>query len=204
MGAALRAADPSDPVPSCPGWTVADLTAHLTTVHRWAWAALDGASPPPYDEKPATPQDYVDAATAMVSRLRELPQDAPCWTFDRADRTAGFWRRRQLQEVSIHRWDVAQHAIDPVIARDGIDEVVTFFVPRQLGAGWTTVPAGTVVIDDGTRTWPVVTGDGPAVLVRATAPDLNLLLWGRRKLDEVSVDGDATFAAAVFAAALTP
>lgn len=204
MAATLRAEDPSRPVPSCPGWTIADLTTHLTAVHRWARGALRHEGPPPYDETPATAEDYAASAADLVGALRALDEDAPCWTFNRDDPTAGFWRRRQLQEVSIHRWDVAQHAIDPVVAAAGIDEVVTFFLPRQLATGRATVPGGTVVLDDGTQSWALVAGDGPHAVVRATAPELNLLLWGRRTLDEVSVEGDGAFAAAVFAAALTP
>jgi uncharacterized protein (TIGR03083 family) len=116
MAAALRTADPARDVPSCPGWTVQALTDHITAVHRWVLGALRNEGAPPYDETPATPDDYWQAASELVTRLRELPQDAPCWTFDRDDRPAAFWRRRQLQEVSVHRWDVDQHEIDETIA----------------------------------------------------------------------------------------
>jgi uncharacterized protein (TIGR03083 family) len=204
MAAALRAADPVRVVESCPGWTVADLTSHVTAVHHWVLGALRNEGPPPYDEVPADADAYAAASTSLVSRLRELPADAPCWTFNRDDATAGFWRRRQLQEVSIHRWDVDGHALDPVIAGDGVAEVVDFFLPRQVKAGRTTLPAGRVVLDSGTSSWTLVDGEGPRAVVGADAATLNLLLWGRRTLDDVTVEGDTGFAAAVFAAALTP
>lgn len=204
MAAALRAADPARDVPSCPGWTVQDLTNHLTAVHRWVLGALRDEGSPPYDERPASPEDYAAAGAQMVARLGELPLDAPCWTFDRDDRTAAFWRRRQLQEVSVHRWDVEQHEIDDTIAAAGVDEVVSFFLPRQLALGRTTVPEGGLVLVAPTRTWELLPGAEPAARVVGSAADLNLLLWGRRTLDEVRVEGDAAFAAAVFAAALTP
>jgi uncharacterized protein (TIGR03083 family) len=205
MADALRAADATREVPSCPGWTVQDLANHLTAVHRWVLLALRDEGSPPYDESVlSTPDDYAAVADELVARLHVLPLDAPCWTFDRDDRTAAFWRRRQLQEVSVHRWDVDQHEIDRVIAEAGVDEVVSFFLPRQLALGRTTLPAGHVGLDSGEAMWTLVDGDGPRATVHGSAADLNLLLWGRRTLDEVTVEGDAAFAAAVFAAQLTP
>lgn len=204
MAAALRAAGPERPVPSCPGWTVADLTAHVTAVHRWVLGALENAGTPPYDEKPASPDDYADAAQAMVARLRELPADAPCWTFDRDDRTAAFWRRRQLQEVSVHRWDVDGHELDPQVAEAGVDEVVRFFVPRQLHQGRLTLPPGTVVLDSGSRTWTLGGGDGPTATVTGSVQDLDLVLWGRGDAANLSVSGDEHLVKAVLAGGLTP
>lgn len=204
MAALLRDTDPARPVPSCPGWTVADLTAHLTGVHRWVLAALRDEGTPPYDEQPTSPAEYAEAATAMVARLRELPEDAPCWTFDRDDRTAGFWRRRQLQEVSVHRWDVDQHEIDPQVAEAGVTEVVAFFLPRQLHLGRLTLPPGTVTLDAGDRSWTLGGAEGPTATVRGTVQQLDLLLWGRLGTDNLSVSGDEDLAMAVLAGGLTP
>jgi uncharacterized protein (TIGR03083 family) len=205
MAAALRAADLAAPVDGCPGWTVQDLCNHLAAVHRWAAAALEDAGPPPYDESVvSTPGDYEQAGGALVRRLRELPGDAPCWTFDKQNRTASFWRRRQLHEVSVHRWDVERHALDPAVAEDGVDEVVAFFLPRQLALGRTQLPPGTLVLDSGTRTWSLQEADGPRATVSADASTLNLLLWGRRTLEDTTVEGDRAFAAALLGSSLTP
>jgi uncharacterized protein (TIGR03083 family) len=205
MAAALRAADPVRPVEHCPGWDVQTLANHITAVHRWVLGALKNEGSPPFDESVhSSPDDYAEVAGALVARLRELPEDAPCWTFNKDDRTAGFWRRRQLQEVSVHRWDVEQHAIDPAIATAGIEEVATFFLPRQLATGRTTLPAGTLVLDGGDRRWTLAEGDGPRAAVAADTPALNLLLWGRRTLEDTTVEGDRAFATAFFDAALTP
>jgi uncharacterized protein (TIGR03083 family) len=205
MAAALRAADPARAVECCPGWAVQDLTNHISAVHRWVLGALLNEGSPPYDESvPSTADDYAVAARAMVERLRELPSDAPCWTFNKDDQTAGFWRRRQLQEVSIHRWDVDQHGIAPVVAADGVSEVLDFFLPRMISRGKATLPAGTLTLDDGAQTWTLAAGDGPTARVSGTTEDLNLALWGRRELAALAVNGDQRFAAAVFAAALTP
>jgi len=52
--------------------------------------------------------------------------------------------------------------------------------------------------------WTLTDGEGPQAVVHADAPTLNLLLWGRRTLEDTVVTGDTAFAAEVFAAALTP
>jgi hypothetical protein len=45
---AAQAADPDDDVPTCPGWTVRRLVAHVGRVHRTATAGvLDGTVEPP-------------------------------------------------------------------------------------------------------------------------------------------------------------
>lgn len=184
MAGVVRDADLAAPVPACPGWTVADVVAHLTGVHRWVLKALDSDGPPPYDEEP---QDdpagaYERHATALVERLRALAPDTPAWTFDRHDQTAGFWRRRQLHEVSIHRWDVAPYRLSDEVAEDGVDEVLDFFLPRQIGTGRTTVPEGTLRLVSPERAWAF--GDGrPVQTAQGTASDLALGLWRRVDLD---------------------
>ena len=203
LAALLRDTEPARPVPACPGWTVADLTAHLTAVHRWARAALGDAGNPPYDEVPATAQEYAAAATALVTRLRALPADAPAWTFDRDDRTAGFWRRRQLHEVVVHRWDLAHQEVDAAVAEDGVDEVIGFFVPRQVRLGRAVLPDGVVALTCGTRTWELGTGDTRA-RVSGAATDLYLALWGRQGLENLSVTGDERLATAMLRSGLTP
>ena len=187
MQAAIAAADPGAAVPSCPGWAVRDLTGHIIGVHTWVTATLGNPAPADFAE-PA--QDggadvlaarYGEAGQALLQRLRELPPDAPSWTFDQHDRTAGFWRRRQLHEVSVHRWDVEPYAMDDDVASDGVDEVIGFLLPRQIAQGRVTLPPGTLRLVSPDRTWTV--GDGePAAEVQASAQDLLLALWGRRDL----------------------
>ena len=184
MVGVLRDADLAAPVTACPGWTVADLVAHLSGVHRWVVRALDDDGPPPYDEDPQPDPvgDYERQATAMVDKLRSLPADAPSWTFDKHDQTAGFWRRRQLHEIAVHRWDVQPYVLEPSVAEDGVDEVLDFFLPRQVGAGRTTVPDGTLRLITPERTWAF--GDGrPVQTAQGTASDLCLGLWRRVEID---------------------
>ena len=38
-------ADQSAPVPTCPGWTVADVVEHVGTLYRWSAAHVATAAP---------------------------------------------------------------------------------------------------------------------------------------------------------------
>lgn len=179
MTAALGSADLGAAVSACPGWSVADLATHVTAIHRWALAALESTSPPVYDESPAPDPvaAYAEAGRALVERLRALPADAPAWTFDRANRTASFWARRQVHELSVHRWDVAAYDVSDEVAVDGVDEVMTFFAPRQVALGRTQLPGGALVVRTGDRTWAL--GEGAATVVEGPPAEVLLGLWGR-------------------------
>ncbi len=181
MAAALGTHDPDQPVVACPGWTLRDVTGHLIGVHTWARAALDSPGPPPYDEPRVEggadelARAYEQAAAALMARLRELPPSAPAWTFDKTNRTAGFWSRRQVHEVALHRWDVAPYVLGEALARDGIDEVLTFFAPRQVSRG--LVPPGRLELclpDE-----MIGFGQGEVTRVEGTCADVLLRLWGR-------------------------
>jgi uncharacterized protein (TIGR03083 family) len=163
---------------------VRDVAGHLTGVHRWVVGALENDGPPPYDETPGADVvgDYEQAATAMVARLRELPQDAPAWTFDKHNQTASFWRRRQVHEIAVHRYDVQPYVRDTVVAEDGVDEVLDFFLPRQVASGRTELPEGTLRLISPEKAWAF--GDGrPVQTIQGTASDLVLSLWRRVEAD---------------------
>ena len=180
MTKALQQADPAAAVPGCPGWTVRELAAHVIAVHRWATRALDSETPPPYEEQPADDlcTAYAEAAQALLARLRELPADHPCWTFDRLNPTASFWRRRQTLELAVHLWDVAAYDIPDAAAVDGLDEVVDFFLPRQLHLGRTTLPDGTLTLVSPGRTWRIGQGTEETV-VEGSPADLLLAVYQR-------------------------
>lgn len=183
MTSALLAADPAREVAACPGWTVRELAGHVTGVHRWALAALSSDTPPPYDETPTDgdlAEAYAAAGQALVARLRDLPPDHACWTFDKSNRSASFWRRRQVHELAVHRWDVAPYDLTEEVAEDGIDEVLDFMLPRQLHAGRSTLPPGTLHLAAPARSWSIGQG-APETTVNGSASDLLLSLWGRGK-----------------------
>lgn len=139
-------------VPTCPRWTVADLLAHQTTVHRWAAAHLSGgdpeAAPTERDLLPSVPDlraHYAEGLALLLEALRTAPPDLEAMTFLRdAPAPREFWARRQAHETTVHAVDaqaaalgraptaleVASEGLTPEVALDGLDELVCGFVTR--------------------------------------------------------------------------
>ena len=209
----------AEPVPSCPGWTVADLARHLGGVHRWArQVVLVGQSREP--QGPTDPEQvrpwFHDGAAALIDTLAGTDPGQPCWTLA-GPGDAAFWMRRQAHETTLHRWDAATglgipSSIDEAVAADGIDEVATVFVPRQIRLGRLTPGPEVIdlVTDSGqrkrvsTNTTPPATP--PTVVVSGPAETLLLLLWKRTSLDDdkLSVSGDRLDADRLLGRPLTP
>lgn len=202
-------------VPGCPGWTVGDLGRHLGGIHRWAREAVLGGP----GEEPAGPDDAAlpawlrEGAALLVDTLRAQDPDAPCWGFGPPPRTVRFWLRRQAHETSVHRWD-AQTALglparlDDALALDGLDEVATVFLPRQLRLGRLEGTGTELLLQpDGAPALPLrVGGDERRVAVAGPAEALLLLVWGRLPLSDprLSIHGDADLAADTLSLPLVP
>ncbi|MEJ7770706.1 MAG: maleylpyruvate isomerase family mycothiol-dependent enzyme [Geodermatophilaceae bacterium] len=139
----LAGVDPAVPVPTCPGWTAADLVWHLTEV-QWFWGSIAGgritdedAADAAEEDKPPRPTDYREllalcgtARERLTAAVADGPDDAALWSWA-AEQTLRFTRRRQAHEALIHRVDaeltagLAVRSIDARLAADGIDEVLT-------------------------------------------------------------------------------
>lgn len=233
----LATADLASAVPSCPGWDLTRLAWHLGDVHRWARRAVveghpghqpDEVGPRDRDELVAW---YREAADGLVDALRSADPDSGCWTFGPKPRTASFWFCRQDHETWMHLWDAANAAAaaaggpptgeaafwDPVLAADGIHEVATMFLPRQVRLD--RIPPLERVLalqpDDAVGRWLLAgDGTGPAsgpdvpadACLHGPAEVLLLLLWKRADLADprIAVDGDPVAAHEVLASALTP
>ncbi|SDO77530.1 TIGR03083 family protein [Klenkia soli] len=216
----LASADLAAPVPSCPGWSLADLGRHTGSVHLWAREALRGDRAP--DEQPgpaddaAVPAFYADAAGLLLEALRTTPPTTPCWTLDRTDRTAASWSRRQAHEVTLHHHDATSALGEPAaipapVALDGVDEVLGLFLPRQVRLGRVTATDDVVHLTpaESGAVLPVGTGDlaaAPVGTVAGPAEALLLLLWRRitPSDDRVEIRGDRSAVAAVLDRPLTP
>lgn len=228
------------PVPSCPGWDVADLLRHVGFVHRWASGYVAGSVtsmvdvPGEADVLTLGPGDDVlldwfrAGHADLVRALDEADPRLDCWTFLAAASPRAFWARRQAHETTIHRVDVEQAlaggaqpgpgpgpAPGPIPARlaaDGVDELLTGFLPRNSRrTSWRHTP-GTLALhaDDGAGAaahWLVTTqagrvevarGPGPADCdVTGRAAVLYLLLWNRGGTQDLDVRGDASHLAAL-------
>src|SRR5689334_21005500 len=62
------------PVPSCPGWSLADLVEHVGGVHQWATHAVvvgnpNGRPTPAPSAQPALAGWYREAADALIGTL---------------------------------------------------------------------------------------------------------------------------------------
>jgi uncharacterized protein (TIGR03083 family) len=204
------------PVPWVPEWRIRDLIGHLGTVHRWATAILRAGTTerPPTEATQQPPADenllewYETGLVELVATLRTTPPDAPAWHMSpAADKVAASWGRRQAHELAVHRMDLEVAAgvpltqVDPLLAEDGVDELLAVVVPRWAHTeplAGATATVGVTCTDTG-RTWSVRvirgavtvaagrTGD-EAAQVRGTATQLLLHLWGRPA--DVVVEGD--------------
>jgi len=222
--AAADTADPTQPVPPCPDWTIADLVWHLGEVH-WFWGTdvERRASGPEEMEKgrPARPADYGELvawgraqADRMIQLLEATADDVPVWTWalNESDHNVAFVRRHQVQEAAVHRWDMETAAtgqpqpIEPDVAADSIDEVLAITLPW--GARPDKPLPGSVHIHctDTEGEW-FVHPDGRVernhakgdVALRGSASDLLLALYSRISLGDVDVVGDASVADEILA-----
>jgi uncharacterized protein (TIGR03083 family) len=221
-GAALReaaaAAGLDTKVPTCPAWNVAELVTHQGMVHRWAAANLRGDA----DHKTADSKAKAAAAAdllawyaaglaALIDTVRATADDATAMVFLKdAPPPRRFWARRQAHETTIHcadaisamhgRWlTAADVEIDPAVAADGIDELLTGFIPRGKGQLHSSEPYTLLVrTDDTGHAWTVRISDGPIVTdpsgaersdvtFSGTAAQLYLSLWNRA--DEITAAG---------------
>jgi uncharacterized protein (TIGR03083 family) len=218
--ATAESADPTLGVPSCPGWTIADLVWHLGEVH-WFWATdveLRATEPESVERsKPARPGDYGDllgwgrAQTArLLQFLDETPGDTRVWTWarDEADHTVAFVRRHQVQEAAVHRWDMQLAATDatsdpisPDVASDAIDEFLSATVPWGVRGDKPLSGSVHIHCTDTEGEW-FLHADGRLerihakgdVAMRGTASDLILALYERVPLEALDVIGDTALA----------
>ncbi|HET7682492.1 MAG TPA: maleylpyruvate isomerase family mycothiol-dependent enzyme [Marmoricola sp.] len=198
-------------VPSCPGWTVRDLVVHLGVVHRWATATLlgDRLDTAAVEQEATAEVDLLgwldDGVQDLLRTLDRSPDDLDAWFFlPDAPPPRLAWARRQCHETTMHAVDLMATSLGhpptsrqlwfgPRRAADGIDELLTGFLPRRQ----TTFRPGSdehvvaVVPSDSERRWTVTFT--PATItasregddaIRATtlsggAVDLYLTLWNR-------------------------
>ncbi len=197
---ALSGVDLEVPVPSCPGWSVRALVEHLGGVQRF-WADTVRAADPGQPTRvehvpPRRPDDLAEWMRAstelLLGALADSTDDAPCWTWWGEPRTSGAVARHQVQESAVHRWD-AQSAvgtpapIEATVADDGVGEFLEIFVGP---AASTLLGSVSLVAEDTGGEWIVGDQRGTRTVVRASASDLVLLLYGRLLHDSVTVEGD--------------
>jgi uncharacterized protein (TIGR03083 family) len=217
FGELIRSADPSTPVPTCPDWTLKQLFRHVGRGNRWAAQIVaDRRCDPldPRDVRNGKPPEDADAAIdwlnagakALVTAVDQVGA-ARVWTF-LGPRPAGWWIRRRLHEVTVHRADAALStggAVDlpPELAADAVSEWIELMANQKLpkpalergqtmhlhatddGLG----PTGewTIVHDEDGLWWSHNHGKGDVAL-RGPATDLLLVLTRRRTADDLGIE----------------
>lgn len=207
-----RAAGLHAPVATCPGWTVRDLLAHQGMVHRWAAATLRGEKSDTAvfeaaGQVAADPVAWLQAgADELIATLKAVPADVPAPVFLKDPPSPrAFWARRQCHETLIHAADaisaelgrapsVTDFPLGADLAADGIDELLTGFLPRSRSGVHSERPTTLVIAPQDRDEWwevsisgdPVVTtrrGGRPAGeadwTVSGHAAELYLRLWHR-------------------------
>jgi uncharacterized protein (TIGR03083 family) len=207
-----------EPVPSCPGWDVAEVVWHTAVVFEHKVRVMaDNAWPDPW---PPADFDDRDELTFLRQAKDDLFEEfsrhdigEETTTFG-SDSTVGFWARRMALEAAVHRYDAELAHSDPTpvahdLAVDGVDEVLRVMLA---GPWWservdTQHPVDAVVaVQAAEEAWScdvrqrsVTVSDGADAAVAATVqgePEhVFLWLWGRVPDSVVRTGGDASILA---------
>jgi uncharacterized protein (TIGR03083 family) len=184
---AVAETGPAAAVPSCPGWTIADLVEHLTGLLRWVrdgvprgvTTPLPPAPPPaPRPEWPEALDGLRRELTGTIETLDAVDAEAPAWNWAPQPKKAAFWQRRMAHEISVHRWDAElaagrATAIETKLAADGVNEVLDSWLPAGRRKGPTDLHGVVhLVATDASYEWFVrLRGAGVSLLDTGTILD---------------------------------
>src|SRR6266508_4850609 len=101
LGELVRGADLATAVPTCPGWTLADLVGHIDGNLRAVGGAVGGAG-----DGPAPDGGLDESARWFAETMRSADPHAPATVFG-VPGTVGSWTRRAAHDIVIHRADAA-------------------------------------------------------------------------------------------------
>ena len=192
----LEGADPATPVPTCPEWTLVELSRHVGYAFRWMTTIVATQATAPVrrqdtqgrrapDDPPELPAWLREGAAELVGAVRSVGPSTPVWTWAGGPQPSEWWLQRMLYELVVHVADAALAlgkpvTISPDLAAEGIDEWLAIlpFVHDDLTEA---LPAG--------RSMHLHALDGGEWLVRGT-PDG--LVWERGHVKaDVAVRGAA-------------
>jgi len=212
------AADPSTPIPTCPGWSMLQLIRHVGRGDRWAAQIINTGSssdldprtvpdgrPPDVPEQArvwleASPQVILDAVAAIGPETAVATFLGP--------RPARWWIRRRLHEATVHGADAAlatgrSYELSPAVAVDGIEERLdrlTAELPSLPGIALANGATLVLKATDAGATWTVrglhggitwnrdVTTAPGTVTLSGPADALFFALVRRRTLDGAGID----------------
>lgn len=164
LDAARKGLEPD--VPTTPGWTVGDVVAHLSQVHRQKTHIVREQledEQPKLQSPPARAELlewYAEGLQELTSVLSVADPATPVHTWHESNQTVGFWIRRMAHETLIHRVDAelghgTPTAVDPELGADGVDEILDVFMDGY--PDWAEVAPSDVVVglESNGRSWRV-------------------------------------------------
>lgn len=197
--------DGSAPVPSCPEWSVADLTWHIAEVQS-SWAQIVGGLLGGFEEvvHPQRPPDgdlpalLREQTALLLAALDSRADSDECWSWHPEGQNVGWVKRRQAHEALIHRADAELAAeitpvADEILALDGVDEILCVMMDSSDLPEWAVFErlGAAAMITAETRSWALDLGhfrgtspvsgntyDFPAVQVVEPATDPAVLISG--------------------------
>lgn len=216
------AASLDTPLPTCPGWDVAQLVNHLGVTYSRVALVVSGrrTEAPDHRQLPTVPDGearlgwFAEQRTAVLAALETADDDTPVWNWtEDSPGPTSFWSRRLTHETLIHRVDVelAQgfepaHAY-PEVATDTVTEFFELFYPRfesqtlAAGLGDSMHLHATDVAGAEWTLNPRVSGSAitrehakAGVALRATAFELACWTWGRLPTERLEILGDRQIA----------
>lgn len=221
----VAARDLAAPVPTCPGWTVAELVSHVAGVY--VNVVVPKLRLP--DQVPAQnltglePLAAFQRAYAILVGEFAARASQECTGQDEAS-TASFWARRMAQETAIHRIDAELALAEPsapipaALATDCIDELLTVVLVHETqrwtrqyasdlsdwGQRWLLVSASSARwrisvrprgVDAAPLHSPPASTGTPTAGVCAPADPLLRWMYNRSDTDQVTMTGDGEMTA---------
>ncbi|MFF5082716.1 maleylpyruvate isomerase family mycothiol-dependent enzyme [Actinoplanes sp. NPDC000266] len=194
---------PARVVPNCPEWTVRDLVTHVGTGHRYASLIIKTDQAQPYEliaapeNQKSWPSWLSAGAEELLATVEERGFHQQVWTWQPKHLIAGFWLRRMVHDLVVHRIDAsAPDDLATDLAADGVADLLGSFeiFDRLAGRGETLQ----FVASDIERAWHVTRAEegiewseavAPAD-VRVVAPARDLVLILNRRSPAPEVEGD--------------
>lgn len=181
-------AEPSTPVPTCPGWTLTDLVGHVGATQRWVSRLVGenisdpsvaftlGWEPAPTDPA-AWPGWLLEGADVVTKAFAAATDEQDVFDPSGGGDGVAFWSQRIFGEITVHRIDAAvaldrAYAIDPETAASAIED----WFANMASSGWAAnVPGFTEamrgrgetiawVADDADQAWLLRRTDAPLAL----------------------------------------
>ena len=196
-------ADPATPVPSCPEWTLAQLTGHIGTTQRWVSRLVsEGIADPgtafslgwedPPTESSAWSEWLSDGALGLEATFTGATDGRDVFDPSSGGDGLAFWSRRTFGEITVHRLDAAltldrPYEIDKTLAAAAIQD----WLATMASSGWAAnVPGFTEAMrgDGQTISWVADDADQAWLLRRTDAP---LVLTHDRGDADVTIHGPA-------------